>query len=193
MILTALVRANRTQLLLESMARRARIVPRVAGELRGHSRGNSAIAAVIPPPPGAPRSKASFGELVTLTREEALKAADFQRAWNGQAVIDADPHRDRGEAEALAVCIARRWPLLSQDHHAVGPSQKRRQFVLGIPELLMVLAAEGRCLAESAWRIYFNIASTNEKLVAQGWPCDDDSARTFAECCDVMSGKTEAA
>lgn len=193
MILTGLVQANRTQLLFESMATRARIVPRVAGELRGHARGNAAIAAVIPPPAGTPRARTSFGEMVTLTREEAQKASDFQRAWNGQAVIAADARTDRGEAECVAVCMERKWPLISQDHHAVGPPERRRQFVFGLPELLMLFAAENRCLSTSAWAIYQAIVDATVELTCQYWPCDDESKRTFADCCEVMAGSSRAA
>jgi hypothetical protein len=193
MILTALVAANKTQLLFESMAQRARIVPRVAGELRGHARDNVAISAVIPPPPGTARTRASFGEVVQMTHAEAHRAADFQRAWNGQAVIDANPKKDRGEAECVAVCMERMWLLVSQDHHAVGPPQKRRQFVFGFPELLMLFAAEGRCLATNAWLIYRAIADANERLVAQDWPCNEASDRTFAACCEVMMDTSKAA
>lgn len=193
MILTALVTANRAQMLVESMAGRARIVPRVGGELRGRSRGNPAVAALIPPQPGQLRTKASFGEMVTLTRAEAIRAADLQRAWNGKAVIDADEKKDRGEAECVAVAIERKWLVVSQDHHAVGPPWNRRQFVFGLPELLMLFAAEGRCLGASAWAIYDSIASANVALVAQDWPCDSTSETTFAKCCEVMSGAARAA
>ncbi len=189
MILTALVQANRTQLLIESMAQRARIVPRVAGELRGHCNWLPSVAAVMPPPVGAPRPRRSFGEMVQLTHAEAQRAADLQRAWNGKAVIDADPRRDRGEAECVAVCEARNWLLASQDHHAVGAPGQRRQFVFGLPELLMLFAAEDRCLPENAWAIYRAIAEANVKLVAQDWPCDEKSKTTFAACCAEMMTK----
>lgn len=189
MILTALVEANRSQLLIELMAERARIVPRVAGELRGHCRRMPNLAAVMPPPAGALRPKRSFGESVQLSHAEAQRAADLQRAWNSKAVIDANPRCDRGEAECVAVCEERKWLLASQDHHAVGPPERRRQFVFGLPELLMLFAAEDRCLSTNAWNIYRTIAEGNIKLVAQHWPCNEESETLFAACCAEMATK----
>lgn len=191
MILTALVRANKAQMLVESMAPRAKIAWRVGGELRGHARGDPAISAVIPPLAGGPRPVRAFGEMIVLTRHETKLAADFQHAWHGQDAIDADPHKDRGEAECLAICITRGWPLMSQDHKAVETGAKRGVKVYGLPELLMLFAAEGRCMPASAWTIYSQIAA-NPTLVAQGWECSDEVEELFGRCCGLMA-KPEAA
>lgn len=194
MILTSLVRANKTQMLVASMKARARMPGRVAGELRGHSHSNPEITKVLPPPAdGRSLGATSFGETVALTREEAQRAADLQRAWHGQTVIDARPDTDRGEAECLAVCERRGWPLMSQDHRAVSAGSRRGVGVFGLPELLMLFAAEGRCLPTSAWTIYAAIAESNERLVAQGWICDDKTERIFHECCAILVAAHTAA
>lgn len=187
MVLTALVRANKTQMLTESMALRAKVAWRVGGELRGHARGDVAISAVIPPAPGTPRPVRAFGEMIRLTRSEVQLASDFQRAWHGQGAIDADPYKDRGEAESLAICITRGWPLMSQDHRAVSVGSKRGVNVYGLPELLMLFAAEGRCLPANAWTIYKAIAGANPWLTAQGWECRHEIKALFGECCDLMA------
>lgn len=194
MILTSLVRANKAQMLVDSMKARARMPTRVAGELRGHSHSNGEISKVVPPPPdgGSPGS-ASFGETVRLTRDEAQRAADLQRAWHGREAIDAKPDTDRGEAECIAVCERRGWPLISQDHRAVSAGSRRGVAVFGLPELLMLFAAEGRCLPSSAWKIYADIADSNERLVAQGWVCDDEAERMFHQCCDILCAANAAA
>ncbi len=72
MILTSLVRANKTQTLVASMKARARMPGRVAGELRGHSHSNPEITKVVPPPPdGRSLGATSFGESVALTRADS--------------------------------------------------------------------------------------------------------------------------
>jgi hypothetical protein len=185
MIVTGLVAANKTDMLLGSMSSRARIVPAVAKELRGHSRKIPNLYPLIPQAGSA--SRRSLGQLVDLTREEAQQASAYQRAWNSLAVIEERPWKDRGEAEALAVAEARGWSVLSHDHDAVGPKGWRRAYVLGIPELLMLFAAEGRCLGPSAWRIYSNMIAAAPELTCQGWNDDPASERLFVECCDLMA------
>jgi hypothetical protein len=193
MIVTALVGANRTQLLRESMASRARVTERIAGELRGRSRSLPALANVVPPPPGTVPFRHSFGATVEMTRDEAQLASDLQRAWYGQAVIDENPKKDRGEAELIAVCLKRGWPLVSQDHNAVFSGAKRRVPVFGLPELLMLFATEGRCLPDSAWRIYAGIAGTTVELVAQGWDLTSANETLFFDCCTAMREEPAAA
>jgi len=185
MIVTGLVAANKTDMLLLSMADRARIVPAVAKELRWHGRRIPGILPLVPP--GAD-SRRTLGQVVGLSREEALQASAYQRAWNSLAVIEERPGKDRGEAEALAVAEARDWPMLSHDHDAIGPKGWRSPLVLGIPELLMLFATEGHCLASSAWRIYCEMVAATPGLTCQGWNDDGSSERLFAECCGVMAG-----
>jgi hypothetical protein len=184
MIITGLVAANKTDMLLASMAARARIVPAVAKELRWHARRIPELQPLIPQP-GAGSSR-TLGQQIDLTREEALQAFAYQRAWNSLAVIDARPGKDRGEAEALAVADARGWSMLSHDHDAVGPKGWRSPHVLGIPELLMLFAAEGRCLGTSAWRIYCALIAETPELTCQGWSDDIECERIFSECCGLM-------
>jgi hypothetical protein len=181
MILTAVVEANRTQLLTDSMADRARIPDAVAGELRGHSRDIPALTSVMPPPNG------SFGQAVR-DREVARVASTLQRAWHGSKAIEAEPKKDRGEAECLAACkMNRDWALFSQDHRAVREAPKWGIYLYGLPELLMLFAAEGRCLPESAWMIYAAIAAAEVALVCQQWPLDSSSEAMFARCYAVLT------
>jgi len=181
MILTAIVGANRTQMLVQSMSGRARIPDAVAGELRGHSRGEPALTSVMPPPNG------SFGQLVK-DRQIAQTAHTLQRAWRGAKAISANPKIDRGEAECLAACkVNRNWALFSQDHRAVLEAPKWGIYLYGLPELLMFFAAEGRCLPASAWKIYAGIAGAEVALVCQHWPVDSSSEATFTQCFAVLT------
>jgi hypothetical protein len=181
MILTALVEANRTQMLVQSMSGRARIMAAVAGELRGHSRRVAGLTSTMPPPNG------TFGQLVT-NRQIAQTASVLQRAWHGSKAIEANPRKDRGEAECLAACkLNRNWALISQDHRAVLEAPKWGIYLYGLPELLMLFAAEGRLLPASAWKIYADIAGGEVALVCQRWPVDDASKGLFTECYEVLT------
>jgi len=176
MMLTSLVRANKTQLLFESMRTRARMPERVCGELRGHARETPEITRVLPP---------AFGQSVKLDRAAALRASVQQRAWNSDAEIQANPHKDRGEAECLELCKEHGWPLMTQDHKAVRTGPRRGVVVFGMPELLMVMVAEERLLAVSAWKIY-EVVRAGGLPKADGWPLTDEGRDRFLRCCEEM-------
>lgn len=176
MILTSLVRANRTQLLCESMGARARMPERVFGELRGHARETPEITQVVPP---------AFGQSLKLDRAATQRASVQQRAWNSDAEIQANPHKDRGEAECLELCKEHGWPLMTQDHKAVRTGSRRGVAVFGMPELLMVMVAEGRLLAVSAWKIY-EVVRAGGLPKADGWPLTDEGRDRFMRCCEEM-------
>jgi hypothetical protein len=182
MILTALARSRKTQMTVESMSARARITDAVKRELDGHGHDDPEIWKFLPPPRG------TFGEL-TSSREIAQAASDIQRAWHGAKAVEQDPKKDRGEAECIAACkINRSWALFSQDHKAVEEAPKWGLYLYGLPELLMLLAAEGRCQPASAWRIYTEIAGAIPALVCQRWPINDESERLFSACYAVLTG-----
>lgn len=164
------------------MQTRARIPERVAGEMRGHARGDPEIEKLLPPPNN------SFGQLVKVDRQIAQIAYDLQRTWHGAAAIADDPQKDRGEAECLATCIVNRaWALFSQDHLAVEYAPKYSLYLYGLPELLMLFAAEGRLLPPSAWKVYADIANGNPGLVCQRWPVEADTEALFADCYEVLT------
>ena len=179
MVLTALVRANRTQILVESMRSRARMPRRVCGELRGHAEDNPEILKVT--------ESAGFGQCLSLDRDAAQRASDQQRAWHSAAAIEANAKLDRGEAECLELCQANGWPLLSHDKRARTTGHDRGIVVLGVPDLLMLLVAEGRLLDENAWLVYGRVLATGLRP-AKGWPLSADARESFLRCCDVMSG-----
>jgi hypothetical protein len=57
----------------------------------------------------------------------------------------------------------------------------------------MLFAAEGRCLATSAWRIYERIADEQTALVAQGWEIDAGTEELFSTCCALLTGWRDTA
>jgi predicted nucleic acid-binding protein len=168
-----LARANRVQMLREAFAGRAHIPSRVRGEISGLANAYVDLRVLLEPAP--------FADVHRLTREQAQRALDRQIAWNSRAVIEADPNRDRGEAEALALCDDHAdWVIVSHDSNAIHNAKLLSIPILAAPDVLLVFAVQGRCLAANAWKIY-------ETLIGLGmepsrfWPDDDEARERFMD------------
>ncbi|MGO9178017.1 MAG: hypothetical protein ACLQBX_17030 [Candidatus Limnocylindrales bacterium] len=166
-----LARENRVQMLRQAFAGRAHIPGRVRGELRGLARGSAGVSDLLDPTP--------FAKEHTLDRSGAIRAATLQAAWHGASVIQAEPNRDRGEAEALELCAQNPgWVLVSQDSNAIHHAKITNVPVFAAPDVLIVFAAQGLCLPQGAWRVY-------QMMVARGmypsrfWPDDPTSEARF--------------
>lgn len=180
MILSWLARARKWEMVQRAFGDRARMPDRVRGELVGWSRSHDEIANLMPP---------KFGQSISLDRAGAQRASDRQRAWLGKETIQADPRRDRGEAECLELCQQHHWPLVSHDGRARGDGRRQGTPVLTIVDVLMVLVARGEMLAASAWKTYVGLVGDDKEdqmLECGDWPCSEESEETFMACCEAM-------
>jgi hypothetical protein len=163
--------ANRVQLLSEAFAGRAHIPDRVRGELSGLAgRDERALRLLLPAP---------FAQVHTLDRAGALRALTRQQAWHGVSVIEAEPSKDRGEAEAHELCAQNPgWVLVSQDANALNHGKIAKVPVFSAADALLVVTAQKLCLPGNAWKIY-------EMMIAGGmypsrfWPDDAASEARF--------------
>ncbi len=95
---------------------RAHLPPAVYRELDGHLRGRGSRGTLL----SAPR----FFRVQPITDAMADRVLDRQRRWRGRDAVEADPRRDRGEAECLEVCRTQGLPLLSHDHNAIRDARR---------------------------------------------------------------------
>ena len=166
-----LARANRVQMLREAFAGRAHMPNRVRGEIAGLSNGYGALQGLLAPVP--------FGEVHRLTREQAQRATDRQVAWHGRTVIENDPNKDRGEAEALSLCDDHvDWVIVSHDSNAISNARIKHFPILAAPDVLLVFAAQERCLATSAWKIYQTMLGLGMEP-SRFWPDDAEGQGRF--------------
>lgn len=170
MIVAHLARVNRQQLLVESFTGRAVIPGRVQGELSGLAYGIAGIGPLLVP--------TCFATVERMNREQAQRAVDRQRSWHGKAVIEADPTKDRGEAEALELCWRREERcLVSQDANAMLGARNQGTPVFAIPDVLLDFAAQRRLRAENAWQIYLEIVGDEPWNEAWFWRVIDETDR----------------
>ena len=169
---------NRVQLLRDAFAGRAHIPDRVRGELAGLSNGNEQALPLLLPVP--------FAQVHTLDRSGAARALTRQQAWHGVSAIDADPSKDRGEAEAHELCAQNPgWVLVSQDANALNHGKRVRVPVLSAPDVLLVIAARRLCLPANAWKIYKMMVAAG-LYPARFWPDDKASETRFLELADQL-------
>jgi len=130
-----------------------------------------------------------FGQSIKLDRAGAQRAYDRQRAWWGKETIQADPKRDRGEAECLELCQQHGWPLVSHDARARQAGQRQGTPVLTIVDVLMVLVARGEMLATSVWNTYVGLVGDDKEenmLVCRDWQITSETEATLHACCEAM-------
>lgn len=174
MVPTYLARINKTQMLRTAFANRAHIPGRVRGEISGLGRGYAGVAELVIPDP--------FAEIHTLTREQAIEARKRQIAWRGASVIDEDPSIDRGEAEALTLAAGHAgWVIVSQDSNALSNAKITKIPPFAAPDVLLVFAAQGLCLAVNAWKIYQAMLHLDAEPLrpSRFWPDDAKGEATF--------------
>jgi hypothetical protein len=142
----------------------------VRGELSGLANGIVGIQPLLVP--------SCFAAVERLNREQAQRALDRQRSWHGKDVIDADPTKDRGEAEALELCWRRAERcLVSQDANAMLGGRNQRTPIFAIPDVLLDFAAQKRLRAESAWQIYLDVVGDEPRREARFWRVLDETQR----------------
>jgi predicted nucleic acid-binding protein len=137
--------ANKSQMLRKVFSGRAHIPDRVRGEIAGLGTNEPLVKDLVLNP---------FAEIHRLTRDQAAAALGRQIAWHGPSAVEANPNIDRGEAEALALCDGTDWVVVSQDSNALSNARKKGIPIFSAPDVLLVIAAAGECLASSAWKIY---------------------------------------
>lgn len=131
-------------------------------------------------------SPTPFAQTHTLDRAGAARALTRQQAWHGVSVIEADPSKDRGEAEALELCTQNPgWILVSQDANALNHGKLVKVPVLSAPDVLLVVAARRLCLPASAWKIYKMMIAAG-LYPARFWPDDSASEARFLALADEL-------
>ena len=173
MVPAYLARLNKIQMLRTAFANRAHIPGRVRGELLGLGRGYSGVTELVIPTP--------FAEIHSLTREQAAEARNRQVAWRGMAVIDDDPSLDRGEAEALTLAAGHTgWVVVSQDSNALSNAKIKKIPPFAAPDVLLVFAVQGLCLAANAWKIYQAMLDLDDGMrPSRFWPNNAESEAKF--------------
>jgi hypothetical protein len=174
MVPTYLARLNKIQMLRTAFADRAHIPGKVRGEISGLGRGYAGVTELVIPDP--------FAEIHPLTREQAIDARKRQIGWHGMTVIDAEPSKDRGEAEALALAAAHTgWVIVSQDSNAMSNAKISRIPPFAAPDVLLVFAVQGLCLATNAWKIYQAMLGLDPEPMrpSRFWPDDANGEAAF--------------
>ena len=186
MVPTSLAQANKTQMLRAAFGARAHIPDRVRGEIMGHAEGDARIRALFDPN--------WFAELHRLDRTGAQRAYDRQVGWRGPGAITADPSKDRGEAECHELAFQHPgWVVVSHDSNALHHGKVTNVPVFGLPDVLIVIAANGECMPESAWKIYEMMVAANPRCACRFWAADDDAHRDFVELCEELQAIVKAA
>ncbi|MFV2063920.1 MAG: hypothetical protein ACC726_10475 [Chloroflexota bacterium] len=164
---------NRVQMLRESFSGRAHIPDRVRGEITGLSHSDSRVEVLLAPLP--------FAQVHRLDRDGAKRAWTRQVSWYGRSVIEDDPSRDRGEAEAHELCSQDPgWVLVSQDANAIHHGRIMDVPVFAAPDVLLAFAAEGQCMPASAWSIYREMLAAG-MYASRYWPDDSDTEARFLD------------
>jgi hypothetical protein len=171
--------ANRCQMLRKTFAGRAHIPDRVRGELMGLAEGNAAVRHLYVPD--------WFAEIHRLDRAGRERAHDRQVAWHGASAVEADPSKDRGEAECHELAAQNPgWVLVSQDSNAIHHGRINHRPVFALPDVLIVFAAKGECLAENAWTLYAAIVATDDQAESRYWPLDQDAKDLFLRLAEEL-------
>ena len=180
MVPVALAKANRHQMLRGAFSGRAHIPDRVRGEIMGHATGDPTVRTLFDPD--------WFAEVHRLDAAGRQRAHDRQVAWNGASVIAADPSTDRGEAECHELASQNAgWVVVSQDSNAIHHGKIKRCPVFAIPDVLLIFAVNGYCLAESAWKIYEAMASADPRTESRFWPIDAGARDLFLDTAHTLT------
>jgi predicted nucleic acid-binding protein len=169
----SLAEANKTQMLRAAFSGRAHIPGGVRAEISGIARNRIAAAGVLLAP--------LFAEVHDLDRAGRLAAQDRQIAWKGRTVFEqSDGKVGRGEAECHELASQNKgWVVVSQDADAINHGRIKNVPVYGLADVLIILAATGQCLPDSAFKIYEEMCKPDvRKCQTRYWRLDDDPDTT---------------
>jgi hypothetical protein len=91
-----------------------------------------------------------------------------------------DAFKDRGEAECHEIGAQNAgWVVVSQDSNAINHGRISHRPVFALPDVLIIFAATGECLAESAWALYGAIVANDPLAKSRFWPLDQETKDLF--------------
>ena len=107
-------------------------------------------------------------------------------------MIEAEPSKDRGEAEAHELCAQNPgWVLVSQDANALNHGKISKVPVFSAADVLLVVAAQKLCLPGNAWKIY-TMMIAGGMYPSRFWPDDSASEARFLTLAGELLGDLSA-
>lgn len=136
------------------------IAPHLAGLLRGRAHMPQAVYNELyglfqgRPAPTILR-RPMFARVHVINSDEAAqRVMDRLRRWRGLESVLDDPLADRGEAEALEICLANGFALVSNDHNAVLDARRDGIRIGSMIDVLAVMVLRAGFNATQAWATY---------------------------------------
>lgn len=188
-VLVCFAQINRTQLIRAGFVNRSHIPKAVGRELRGLQNGYPTLASLLQP--------THFATIHELTRQEADRAAELQRAWVGKVNWLNDPKRHRGEAECIQLCVRNELgglnlssqpaPMVSHDVGAKRAAISHGIDMYSCVEVFAVLAASGHLLSQNAWERWLDLAAPPVGYASRDWGVDAGDRTRFLTLVELLA------
>lgn len=188
-VLVCFAQLRRSQLIRDGFAGQSDVAGAVHAELRGLSQTHADLTYLLEPE--------CFAGIQLVTREEAERAAQHQRAWVGQDNWINDPKWHRGEAESLCLVLrpefssaedGRPAPLIVHDRDARNAARPYGIDTYSCVEVLAALAAAGHLLPQSAWDRWCDMVANGSITRLPDWTTSDDHRIRFMRLVDLCRG-----
>ena len=185
-VLVCFAQIGRSQLIRAGFAGRSDLAGAVHGELRGLSQTHADVAQLLEPD--------CFASIQYVTREEAERAAEHQRAWVGRENWLNDPRWHRGEAESLRLVLraefssadsGRPAPLVVHDRDARNAARPYGIDTYSCVEVLVALAVAGQLLPENAWDRWRDMVAGGAITRLADWTTSDDDRTRFLRLVEI--------
>lgn len=175
--------AGHATLIRRAFAGRAKIPGRVYQEIDGLSYSDALVGRLLRP--------TLFAQSIPVTNPTSLaRVVNRMEAWTSIQAVASDPRKNRGEAEAIQVCLDNGgWPLVTQDGHGRRGASAEGLDCYSSVEVLVAMVISGYVPdCATAWGIYLSLESTG-LYAAEGWPYDSTGRQRLLAAAGLIEEK----